>query len=62
MIEAQDVAEFADGDHCCNELEALKSLKGFHGGAQLPGFKQISADRGIRHIDRNPRFFAISSG
>jgi len=53
MIEAQDVAGLADGDHCCNELEALKSQEGFHGGAQMPGFKQISAVRGIRHIDRN---------
>ena len=54
MIEAQDVAGLADGGHCCNELEALKRQKGFHGGAQLPGFKQISANRGIRHIDRDP--------
>jgi len=52
MIEAQDVDELADGDHCGNEFEALKRQKDFHGGAQIPGFKQISAIRGVRHIDR----------
>jgi len=33
-------------------LEALKRHKDFHGGAQILGFKQISAVPGVRHIDR----------
>ena len=40
MSEAMDVAQFADGDHGGDELEAAKGHEGLDGGLEAPGFQQ----------------------